>query len=266
MLYIVATPIGNLKDVTYRAIEVLQNCDYIACEDTRTSLTFLQNYGIDKKLVSYHKFNESSRCSAIAEDVRSGKDVAIISDAGMPGISDPGNVVVKYFIENNLPYTVIPGPSALINAFVLSGMDAPFTFVGFLPDKKKDANIILNNIKDIPYTTIFYVSPHSIQDFFDVVYKAFGDRRVCVVRELTKKFEEVSFTSLHDGYNGVVKGEFVVVVEGKKESLAVDEDVITEEIQSMLKQNSSTKDIAVLICDKYNLKKNYVYDLIKKQS
>lgn len=265
MLYIVATPIGNLKDISHRAVEVLQRCDYILCEDTRTSLTFLNAYNIDKKLVSYHKFNEASKCKSIADDIRQGRDVALISDAGMPGISDPGAVIIRYLKAEGLPYTVIPGPSALINAFVLSGYDAPFTFVGFLPDKKKERNELLTTLAQSLWPSIYYVSPHSIHEFFGNMYEVFGDREVCVVRELTKKFEEVSFTTLAEGYHGIVKGEFVCVVKGGDiTNQVVDDQMIVDEFKQLVDNGLTNKDAIKEICDKHRLKKNYVYNLSLK--
>ena len=263
MLYVVATPIGNLADMSHRAIEVLKNCEYILCEDTRTSLVLLKHYNIEKKLVSYHKFNEASKCDSIAKDISEGKDVALISDAGMPGISDPGAVIIRYLKQKGLPYTVVPGASALINAFVLSGYDAPFTFVGFLPEKNKAKKDLLSSLASSQYPSIYYVSPHSITEFFDDVITAFGDREVCVVRELTKKFEEVTFTTLQDGYNGTVKGEFVIVVKGCNVEVAdnITDERLIEEMQALIDSGKSKKDASKLIAEKYNLKKNYVYNL-----
>ncbi len=263
MLYIVATPIGNLKDMSSRAIEVLQSADYILCEDTRTSLTLLKHYNIEINLVSYHKFNESSKCDSITSDIMAGKDIALISDAGMPGISDPGAVIIRHLKKNGLPYTVIPGPSALINAFVLSGYDAPFTFVGFLPEKNKARRDMVLSISSSPYPSIYYVSPHSIEEFFHEMYQIMGDREVCVVRELTKKFEEVKFTTLSEGYTGTVKGEFVVVVSGNSgcETETVSEEDICSEMSELVAKGMSKKDASKTLAEKYNLKKNYVYNL-----
>ena len=262
MLYVVATPIGNLKDISFRAIEVLSNCDYILCEDTRTSSVLLNNYEIKKKLVSYHKFNEASKCESIAQDLRQGKDVALISDAGMPGISDPGAVIIRYLINANLPYTVVPGASALINAFVLSGYEAPFTFVGFLPEKSKDKKLLLNKLATSQFPMVFYVSPHSIQVFFEDIKNAFGDRQVCVVRELTKKFEEVAFTNTSEGYNGVVKGEFVCIVKGRQEvnQELSDEDILTK-LNELISTGKTNKEAVAEIANIYGIKKNKVYDL-----
>ena len=149
MLYLVGTPIGNLKEITQYAIEILNNADYILCEDTRTSSVLLNHYDIKKPLKSYHKFNERESVDVIIKDLQNGKNIALISDAGMPGISDPGNVIVRECIKCNLEYTVVSGPSALINAFILSGFDTPFTFVGFLPDKLNERNNMLMQYKNI---------------------------------------------------------------------------------------------------------------------
>ena len=265
MLYLVATPIGNLKDVTYRAIEILNSCDYILCEDTRTSQIFLQHYNINSRLVSYHKFNESSKCDSIVLDLKNGKNIALISDAGTPGISDPGAVIVRRLIEEGISYTVVPGACALIDSFVLSGFEAPFTFIGFLPEKNKDKIDLLNKIKKSTFSTIFYVSPHSINQFFIDLYECFGDRRVCVTRELTKKFAEVSFTTLSKGYLGNVKGEFVCIVEGNKEDLDVlsDEEIL-KELHSLINAGVSSKDASKIVAERHKLKKNYIYNLMLK--
>ncbi|MBE5735238.1 MAG: 16S rRNA (cytidine(1402)-2'-O)-methyltransferase [Clostridiales bacterium] len=262
MFYIVATPIGNLSDMSSRAIDTLRECDYILCEDTRTSMTLLKHYDISNKLVSYHKFNEASKCDSIAQDLMNGKNIALISDAGMPGISDPGAVVVRYLRDRHIPYTVVPGPSALINAFVLSGYDAPFTFVGFLPEKNRAKRELLNRLATLPYPSIFYVSPHSIEEFFQDVYEVYGNRDVCVVRELTKKFEQVEFTDLATGYTGAVKGEFVVVVQGKEDdNIEIDKDTIVAELEKLVDSGVSKKDASKVLAEKYNIKKNYVYNL-----
>ena len=149
MLYLVATPIGNLKDFSFRAVETLNKVEYILCEDTRTSLTLLNHYEIKKPLYSYHKYNEKEKVDKIIEDLKAGKEIALISDAGMPGISDPGNILINECIKNDIEYTVIPGASAFVNAFVMSGFEPPFTFIGFLPNKKIEIENLLNPFKNI---------------------------------------------------------------------------------------------------------------------
>lgn len=212
MLYIVATPIGNLSEITYRAVEVLSKVDYVLCEDTRTSKVLLNKYDINTKCVSYHKFNENEKVNSIIQDLRDDKEIALISDAGMPGISDPGNILVNKLQEENLPYTVVSGPSALINAFVLSGYPTPFTFIGFLPEKNSAKKKLLDEVSKYNSTLIFYISPHNLADTFDLLSKSLGNRNCAVVREISKMFEEITFTTLKEGYTGVEKGEFVLVV------------------------------------------------------
>ena len=266
-LYICPTPIGNLEDMTYRTVRILNEVDLIAAEDTRHSIKLLNHFEISKPLTSYHEHNKDSKGGYLINKLLDGENIALISDAGMPGISDPGAIVVRYFKERGLPYTVIPGASALINAFVLSGYDAPFTFVGFLPDKKKETKGILDNLKDSPYPQIFYVSPHSIHEFFDTVNNVYGDREVCVVRELTKKFEEVNFTTLDTGYQGVVKGEFVCIVKGKNaEEKKWTEKEIVALVEEYIQQGLSKKDAIAKVCTDSGLKKNYVYNITLKNN
>ncbi len=263
MLYVVATPIGNLGEATYRAIEVLNSVEYIACEDTRTSKTFLKHYGINKKLVAYHKYNEVSMLVKIVEDLKAGKDIALISDAGMPGISDPGNVLINELISNNLEYTVVSGASALINAFVLSGFSTPFTFVGFLPDKQGDKLNTLKEFKTYKSTLIFYVSPHDIDSTIETMRDVLGNRKICVVRELTKKFESVVFTTLDQGYNGVHKGEFVVVVEGYvEESNDLLSLTVVEHTKYYMNSGFSKNEAVKLVAKERKVKKNDVYSQV----
>ena len=258
MLYIVATPIGNLKEITHYAVEILNNVEYILCEDTRTSKVLLNHYDIKKPLFSYHKFNEKSESEQIIRDLKNGKDIALISDAGMPGISDPGNILINECINNNILYTVISGPSAFVNAFVMSGFQPPFTFIGFLPNKKSDAKKLLIEYKDYKSVLIFYVAPHDVDDTIKLLNSQLGDRKACVVREISKKFEEKTFITLASGYNGVLKGEFVVVVEGCSEKKESDLTVIEEVnllIASGLDKNTAIKQVA----HNRGLKKNEVY-------
>lgn len=260
MLYLVATPIGNLGEITNRAIEILNSAEYILCEDTRTSLTLLNNYDIKKKLVSYHKFNEKTMCNRILEDLKLGKEIALISDAGMPGISDPGSVLVNACHKEKLPVTVVSGASALINAFVLSGFEPPFTFIGFLPTKNSEISKLLSSFKDVDSCLIFYVSPHDIDNFYSKMIEYFPNRSSCVVREISKKFEEVTFVNAMERFNGVVKGEFVVVLnKPTKEQKQLNDENINNEIIALLKENKTKTEISKLISRKYNLNKNEVY-------
>ena len=258
MLYLIATPIGNLKEITFRAIEILKEVDYIACEDTRNSRVLLDNYNISKPLISYHKFNETKCGEDIINDLKNGKNIAIISDAGMPGISDPGNVIVGMCQRENLDYTVISGPSALINAFVLSGYETPFTFVGFLPDNNTKKNTLLDNLSNVNSTLIFYCSPHSISNDLEDLHKALGNREICVVREISKKFEEVNFSTLEEGYTGTVKGEFVVLVRANKNENKDNED-IDSRLQTLLDMGLSKTDASKVIAKLTGKKKDEIY-------
>ena len=265
MLYIVATPIGTLSEVTYRAVEVLNSVDYIACEDTRTSAVFLNHYHIKKPLVSYHKYNEKTMLSKLISDLKNGKNIALISDAGMPGISDPGNILVNELIEQGVSYTVVSGPSAFVNAFVLSGYKTPFTFIGFLPDKKSDKQKAIREYKTYSTTLVLYVAPHDLNDTLATLYQEYGDRKICVVREITKKFESVSFSSLKDGYTGTLKGEFVVLIEGY---VSTNNDLLSlsidNHIQFYLDQGIDKQEVIKIVAKERGLKKNEVYQTLIK--
>ena len=256
MLYLVSTPIGNLKEITYRAIEVLNEVDYIACEDTRTSKVLLDNYNIHKPLVSYHKFNETKAGLQIIDDLTAGKNIAIISDAGTPGISDPGNIIVKMCQEQGLEYTVVSGPSALINAFVLSGYDTPFTFVGFLPENSSKKTECLEKLSKSGSVLVFYCSPHSIVEDIEFMYNILGDRDICVVREISKKFEEVSFSTLGEGYKGVLKGEFVVLVNRGEDRQVVE---IDDKAKVLIEMGLPKTEVSKILAKLTGKKKDEIY-------
>ena len=219
MLYLIATPIGNLGDITLRALEVLKSADLIACEDTRQSLVLLNHYGIKKPLISFHEHNEQTAGNRIIGLLKNGKSVAVISDGGTPGISDPGYTVVRRTIDENLPVTMIPGPSAVSMAVVLSGLPVhSFVYRGFPPHKSGARKRFLEADKDCPYTLVYYESVYRIDKFLADALEVFGDRPACVCNDLTKLYEkvergplsrlvEVIATSKH-------KGEFTVVIAG----------------------------------------------------
>ena len=222
-LYIVSTPIGNLKDITFRAIEVLTEVDLIAAEDTRHTRELLNHFNIETKLTSYHEHNKYDKANEIVENIKNGLNVALVSDAGTPIVSDPGNELVKVAIENNIEVIGIPGACAAINALVVSGLSTKsFTFVGFLDDDKKKKSKQLESLKTETKTMIFYVSPHDLKKDLKLIMEAFGeDRLASISREMTKKFEETVRGSLKDIYTYFdskdIKGEFVLVVEGLSE-------------------------------------------------
>lgn len=218
-LYIVATPIGNLRDISHRALEVLAKVDLILCEDTRQSLKLLNHYQISKPLLSFHEHNETKVQETILNRLQRGQDLALISDAGTPLISDPGYKLIRTLIANNVAVEAIPGACALINALVLSGLPSDqFLFKGFLPPKTAARQRIFAELLSYPMTLIFYESTHRIQKFLLDAYEIFGERQVVLVREMTKKFEEVTRGRLSSG--GIYpaprswKGEFVVLIEG----------------------------------------------------
>ncbi len=220
MLYLVATPIGNLGDITFRAVEILKSCDYILCEDTRHSLRLLQHYSIQKHLTSYHMFNEASREKKVIEDLQSGKIIALISDAGTPGIADPGMRLVKKCREENLKVEGIPGPCAAIQAITCSGMSTErFQFWGFLPKTSGRLQSQLEEILTYSGTTICYETPHRLLKVLEVLKRLAPERKIGVARELTKKFEEVRTGTaselLVEWKTRSVKGEIVLLISGE---------------------------------------------------
>lgn len=219
MIYFVATPIGNLKDITLRALEVLRGADVIFCEDTRHSLKLLTAYDIKKPLYSCHKFNEREAAEKIITAAKEGKEVAVISDAGMPVISDPGNVVCQALKEAGVEYTIIPGANAALSALVLSALPADkFAFIGFLPDKAGERKQLLSRYKDVDMTLIFHVAPQDVDRHISSIYECFGERRACAVREITKMHEQAISFNLSQGLQGEKRGEYVILVEGAKDT------------------------------------------------
>lgn len=215
----VATPIGNLKDITLRALEVLREADVVFCEDTRHTLKLLNAYEIKKPLSSCHKFNERAAAEKIISAYREGKAVAVVSDAGMPVISDPGNVVCRALKEAEVPYTVIPGANAFLSALVLSALPADrFAFLGFLPEKAGERRALLERYKDCGLTLCFHVAPQDVDRHICSMYEVFGERNACAVREITKLYEEAVSFRLSEGLSGEKRGEYVIVVEGAQPS------------------------------------------------
>ncbi len=218
MISFVATPIGNLKDITLRALEALKEADAVFCEDTRHTLKLLTAYEIKKPLYSCHKFNEREAAEKIAALSREGKNVCIVSDAGMPVVSDPGGAVCRILREKGEAYTVLPGACAFLCALVLSALPADqFTFVGFLPDKAGDRRAVLEEYKNARETLVFHCAPQDADRNIAAIYEAFGERRACAVREITKIHEESTPFLLSEGLTGEKRGEYVLVVEGAGE-------------------------------------------------
>ncbi|MEO0139326.1 MAG: 16S rRNA (cytidine(1402)-2'-O)-methyltransferase [candidate division WOR-3 bacterium] len=213
-LFIVATPIGNLEDITLRAIRTLKECDFILCEDTRRAKILLKHYDIEKPLISYFEGNEEKRIPEVLEMLREGKKIALISDAGTPLISDPGYKLVRRCREEGFDVIPIPGPSAVISALSVSGLETDkFAFIGFPPKKRGKRLKLLESLKDFEGSLVFYVSPYKVKEFLKEILEVFGDRQVCVCREMTKMFEEYVYGKITEVMDKVKeKGEFVIVV------------------------------------------------------
>ena len=227
-LYLVPTPIGNLKDITLRALEVLKSVDEIAAEDTRTSLKLLNHFEIKKSLFSYHKHNEQGKSLDIINKLKNGVNIALITDAGTPGISDPGSVIVERCIEEKIEFEVLPGATAITTALVYSGLDTTkFTFRGFLPRENKDRNPIIDEVKNIRDTIILYEAPHRLVNTLNYIKDNIGDRKIAICRELTKLHEEIYRGKISEAIEFFSevrhRGEFVLVIEGKS-----DEDIKAE--------------------------------------
>jgi 16S rRNA (cytidine1402-2'-O)-methyltransferase len=269
MLYLVASPIGNLADITYRAVAVLQNCDYILCEDTRHSQTLLTHYAIHKPLKSYHQFNEASREDDLIADLKQGLEIALISDAGTPGICDPGERLVKRCIQEAIPFTALPGPCAAILALTLSGQDtAQFQFVGFLPKKDSEFKTRLQEILRYPGTTICYESPHRIQETIQEIALVAKTRRLTIARELTKKFEERLIGTAEELalrlQEHPLKGEIVLLIEGEKEP-EIDFERLTPAEHVKIMQETyglSLKDAIKAVAAQRKLPKREVYSQV----
>ncbi|MBO5712966.1 MAG: 16S rRNA (cytidine(1402)-2'-O)-methyltransferase [Clostridia bacterium] len=261
MLYLVSTPIGNLADISYRAIEVLNSVDVILCEDTRHSLKLLDHYGIKKQLISYHKFNEVKETEPVINLLKEGKNVALITDAGTPVVSDPGNVLTKALSENGIEFTVVPGATACISALLLSGLDASnFTFIGFLPEKKKDKQALLKTYKNVPSTLIFYAAPPDVNKDLKELYEGLGDRRAVAVKEITKLHERVYRFNLSNAEIVDPRGEFVIVVEGaKKQENAFDNLTELEHINLYLSRGLSKKEAIKIVANERGVSKNSLY-------
>ena len=217
-LFLVSTPIGNLKDITLRAIETLKTSDLILCEDTRVSIKILKNYKINKRLISYHKFNEKKKTEEIINYLLEGKVISLISDAGTPIISDPGNMLIKECIKNNIKITPIPGPSSVISSLIVSGFSDRFTFYGFLSQKKKNLIEELEYLSDLNTSIVLYFSPNKLKKNINHIKKYFNNREIVICREMTKLYEEFIRCKAEeiDKINFSDKGELTIVISEKK--------------------------------------------------
>ena len=277
MLYICGTPIGNLEDMTYRVVRVLSEVDLIAAEDTRQSVKLLNHFDIKTPLTSYYEHNKDVKGPQLIKLLQEGKDIALVTDAGMPGISDPGEDLIKLCYENNVPVTVVPGPTAVVTALVLSGLNSrSYIFEGFLPRNKKQRAEVLERLVDESRTTVFYEAPHHLVDTLDSIYKTVGDRNIAVARELTKKHETVNRGAVGEVLEyfkeNEPKGEFVLVLEGKdKEKIKEDkiasfeEMTIEEHFNMYIEQGMSEKDAMKQVAKDRGIGKRDVYAYIKME-
>lgn len=264
-VYFVSTPIGNIKDITFRAVEILKLSDIIYCEDTRNSKKLLNYYEIDTKVSSYHKFNENERISEIVREVENGKIISIISDAGMPIINDPGYVILRELIEREISFEILPGPCALINGLCGSGYDASeFIYMGFVPKTNSEREKYFEKFSNSNVTGIFYESPHRLIKTMEFLKDKFGEIDICVCRELTKLFEEYKRGKISEVIEYFeekgVKGEIVLVVDKiKVEHKEID---YFEKINELMNDGYSNKDIVNILKKQYKMSKNEAYNLV----
>ena len=262
-LYIVSTPIGNLEDISLRALSILKNSDFIYCEDTRHSSKLLNYYKIKKKLISNHKFNEKSQVAKAIEYLKQGKILSLISDSGTPILSDPGNILVKECIDNNINIHTIPGASAVVSAITCSGFDSKFLFWGFLPKKQGELTSVLKNLKKIENTLVFFVPAVKFAFYLKFFKEYFFDRKIVIAREMTKLHEEY----IRGEVNNIelskinLKGELTVVISEKKNKKV---DISNVELKKMVKstlRKKSVKDTVQYIASKNNISKKIIYQM-----
>lgn len=272
-LYIVGTPIGNLGDFSPRAVEILQSVDFIAAEDTRVTLKLLNHFGIKKPMISYFEHNRFERGEIICQRLENGENAALVSDAGMPAISDPGELLVKQCAQRDIPVLAVPGPSAVVTALAVSGLPTGrFSFEGFLSTNRKGRSDHLQSLKNDPHTLVFYEAPHKLCRTLSDLYEVFGDRRIALVRELTKIHEQVFRTTLSGAIahyaENPPRGEFVLVIEGAPEDTGETEPMTLQEAVRMARQQmeqgasaaAAAKEAAALS----GLRKNEIYRLLNQ--
>ena len=268
-LYIVSTPIGNLEDITLRALNVLKNSDKVLCEDTRRSVKLLNHYNISKQLVSNHKFNEKKTASKIVEDIKSGQVVSMISDAGTPTISDPGLVLINECVKNKVKIFPVPGVSAVTTAMSVSGFKDQYIFYGFLPKKQTAIEKELKRLKEYKFNLIFFIPAIKINFYIKIFKKYLHEREVFIGREMTKIHETFYRDELDkfSGFKENLKGELTVIISGKSENydskIVINTKHLKNEIKQYLKKYS-VKDVVNLISQKNNLSKKKIYDICLK--
>ena len=265
MLYLVGTPIGNFDDMTFRAVETLKKVDLIAAEDTRNTLNLLNHFDIKTKVTSYHEHNKASKGQQLMDMLLDGKDIAIVTDAGMPAISDPGEDIVKLCIDNNIEITTVPGPTAFVSALVMSGLPTKGVFFeGFLSAKTSEREKRLQELKECKYTIIFYEAPHKLLRTLEHIKIVFGDRQMSVSREITKKFEEtvrgkISLIIEHFTVNNP-RGEFVLVVSGAEEKEEVYITSVIEHVEQLISEGIDKKTAISEVAKLRKIPKRNVYN------
>ena len=266
VLYLIATPIGNLKEMSPRALEVIAEMDIIAAEDTRNSFSLLNNFGIKKEMFSLREHNEIEASKHLLEKIKEGKKVAYMSDAGYPGISDPGYLLVQEMIKNDVAVSTVSGSSAFINALVASGLDTKhFFFYGFLPAKESEAKEEIASLKSRKETIILYEAPHRIMKTLGLLKDGLGDRYICLARELTKINEEYirgNLSELLELDEATIKGEIVLIIEGNKEETSIDDKQIISRVEYFVKLGLSQKDAINVVAEEFNINKNYIKKLV----
>jgi len=266
LLYLIATPIGNLKEITNRALEIFQDVDLIAAEDTRNTRNLLGKFNISKPLYSLHEHNENEASEHLISLLQEGKKVAYVSDAGYPGISDPGYLLVKHCIEKDIAVSTVCGSSACLNALVSSGLSTShFYFYGFLPAKEGEAKQELEKLKSIKDTLIFYESPHRIDKTLKIMFEVLGPRQATIGRELTKLNEEFIRGTLDElskiDPNSLI-GEMVIVVSGNEKEEVVTDEQIIERVEKLQEMGVTTKTSIEIASEELKINKNYVKKLI----
>ncbi len=263
-LYLVPTPIGNLEDMTYRAVRILQEVHLIAAEDTRTSAKLMKHYDIRTQMVSYHKFNEAARSESIVEKLKEGKDIAVISDAGSPGVSDPSNIIVKKALENGIEVSALPGATAFVPAVTASGFSSDsFLFKGFIPDKQTLRHEFYEFLSTVEYPVIIYEAPHRILKTLAEILEHSGDRDICIAREISKKFETYyrgAVSQFTDSEEVKLKGEFVVVI-GPAEQQEITDEYLVEMVLKYVSEGMKTKAAVKKTAEETGESKNRIYEL-----
>lgn len=268
-LFLVPTPIGNFEDMTYRSVETLKNVDIIYCEDTRVTKVLLSHFNISTPLKSYHIFNETERLEEILNNLKNGLNIALVSDAGLPCISDPGYLISKYVIENGYNVVSLPGASASLTALIASGLpNDKFFFNGFLNSKQSQRIKQLEELVDRQETLIVYEAPHRIQETLQDIYKVFGNRNIVIARELTKKYEEYTRGSLEDilSEERELKGEIVLIIEGckeKQEVINLNKLSIKEHFEFYQNKGLSDNEAIKSVAKDRSVSKNVIYKEIK---